>query len=131
MERSYGLGGAYQYPVIMELRYKTHARMPHVGMGQTARMSSKEIVFTADQLLEEGTKLEISIVWPAMLDCRVPLQLVVEGAVVQREDSVLTARILKYHFRTRRVSASEPLKVMVAAHAGQLLQQRPEAVCQR
>lgn len=120
MERRYTLGGAFQYPVVMELRYKTRTRVPRIGMGRTLRMSSKEIIFTTDQPLEEGTKLEISIVWPALLDRVVPLQLVVEGNVVGRQGSELTARIVRHHFRTRRVQSFSqiPLPVMVAAQQG-------------
>jgi hypothetical protein len=85
----------------MEVRYKTAGRTPRVGMGQTSRMSNSEVVFTADQPLEAGTNLEISIAWPALLNGRVALQLVVVGDVVGRRDSLTTVRIRKYHFRTR------------------------------
>jgi hypothetical protein len=101
VERRFSLAGGIQYPVNMELRYKTGGRTPRVGMGQTRRMSSNEVVFVADQALEQGTRLEISIAWPALLNERVALQLVVEGDIVGRRDSLITARIRKYHFRTR------------------------------
>lgn len=93
--------GAILYPVTMELRYKIASRTPRVGMGQTSQMSTSEVVFTADQALDPGTKLEISIAWPALLNGRVALQLVVVGDVVGSRGSLTTVRIRKYHFRTR------------------------------
>ncbi len=95
------MAGAIQYPVTMELRYKIAARTPRVGMGQTSRMSTSEVVFTADQPLDPGAKIEISIAWPALLNGRVALQLVVAGDVVGSRGSLTTVRIRKYHFRTR------------------------------
>ena len=90
-----------QYPVAMEMKYKTRARTPRVGLGKTYSMSNRDVTFTTDQPLEQGTLLEISIAWPALLNDRVALQLVVEGEVVQRQGTEMTARILKHHFRTR------------------------------
>lgn len=100
MERRFAMA-AIQYPVTMGLRYKIAGRTPRVGMGQTSRMSTNEVVFTADQPLDPGTKLEISIAWPALLNGRVALQLVVAADVVGSQGSLTTARIRKYHFRTR------------------------------
>lgn len=90
-----------QYPVAMELRYKIRARPPRVGVGQTRWMSSREVNFTADQPIERGTSLEMSIAWPALLHNRVALQLVVEAEITDFRDGTLTAHIMKHHFRTR------------------------------
>ena len=91
---------AVQYPVTLDVRYKT-ARPPRVGVGKTLQMSRTEVVFTTDTQIDPGTKLEISIAWPVVLNDRVLLQLVVTGEIVRREGSTLTATIRKHHFRTR------------------------------
>lgn len=90
-----------QYPVAMEMKYKTRAQTPRVGMGETRWMSNRDITFTTDHPMEPGTKLEISIAWPALLNGRVALQLVVESQIIRSEETQVTARILKHHFRTR------------------------------
>jgi hypothetical protein len=95
------LAGAIQYPVAMEVKYKTRARTPHVGMGETRWISSREVTFTTDHPMEPGTRLEICIAWPALLNDRVALQLVVEAEIVRGAETEMTARILKHHFRTR------------------------------
>ena len=101
MEPRMGFGGGAQYPVAMELKYKINSKTPRVGMGRTIWMSSREVVFTADQVLKDNTLLEISIAWPALLHGRVALQLVLEARVAGAEGSQMTARIMRHHFRTR------------------------------
>lgn len=101
MEPRRAFARAFQYPVTLDLRYKTSPPWPRVGVGKTLQMSSTEVVFTADTQLETGTKLEISVAWPAVLNDRVLLQLVVTGEIVRREGSTVTATIRKHHFRTR------------------------------
>ena len=90
-----------QYPLTLEVRYKIPSRKPVAGTGRTLRMSSSDVVFTAEHQIGPGTNMEIAIAWPAALDDRVLLQLIVTGEVVRREGSVLTAAIRKYRFRTR------------------------------
>lgn len=111
------MAGAIRYPVSMQLRYKTDGRIPRVGMGQTNQMSTNEVVFTADQPLDPGTKLEISIAWPALLNGRVALQLIVAGDVVASRESLTTVRIRKYHFRTRGRQTEFVQPTAVAYHA--------------
>ena len=90
-----------QYPVAMELKYKTRARTPRVGLGKTRWMSNRDVTFTTDQPMEQGTSLEISIAWPALLNDQVALQLVVEAEITSCQETEMRARILKHHFRTR------------------------------
>ena len=92
---------AVQYPVTLDIRYKTARPWPRVGVGKTLQMSNTEVVFTTDNQIEPGTKLEISVAWPAVLNDRVLLQLVVTGEIVRREGSTVTATIRKHDFRTR------------------------------
>ena len=101
MEPRLAFGQAVHYPVEMELRYKIRARTPRVGVGQTRWMSSREVNFTADQPIDRGTVLEISVAWPVLLHNRVALQLVVEAEITDFRSDTLTARIMKHHFRTR------------------------------
>lgn len=96
------------YPVRMELRFKTYDRVPCVGAGAAEQMSSRELVFRSDQPLKRGTKLELSLAWPALLDQHVLLQLVVSGEVVWSQGSILGVAIWKYHFRTRGRSVNAP-----------------------
>jgi hypothetical protein len=77
------------------------------GTGRTNLMSSTELIFGADQRLEPGMMTEISIAWPVLLDGRVRLQLVIEGAIVRSEAGLTAVQIWKYHYRTRGPWAQE------------------------
>lgn len=99
---------AVPYPITLELRYKTGHSAPLAGIGRTSQMSNREVVFTAEHLLEPGTQMEIFIAWPAVLHDRVRLQLVVDGEVIRRHGVMLTAVIRRHHFRTRGSSDPRP-----------------------
>ena len=97
-----------RYPLALQLRYKAvSADMTIFGTGRTSLMSSTELIFGADQRLEEGMKAEISIAWPVLLDGRVRLQLVIEGAIARSEGGLTAVQIWKYHYRTRGLWAQE------------------------
>jgi hypothetical protein len=119
-----------QYPVAMEVKYKTRARTPHVGMGETRWISSREVTFTTDHHMEPGTRLEICIAWPALLNDRVALQLVVEAEIVRGEETEMTAHILKHHFRTRGSwHREESVRRPVAAYTTAAAAQAEASLC--
>jgi hypothetical protein len=89
-----------KYPIELQLRYKAGHGTLH-GFGQTRMMSSKDIIFAPGGGLNPGTKAEIAIAWPLLLDGHIRLQLVLETAITGNQDGVAEARILAYHFRTR------------------------------
>jgi hypothetical protein len=70
-------------------------------------ISSKDIVFGPATGLERGMKAEIAIAWPFLLDGHIRLQLVLEATITGSEDGAAEARILSYHFRTRRPTETE------------------------
>ena len=91
-----------RFPVAMQLRYKAISRdMALFGVGRTSLMSSTELIFTSEHSMEPGMTAEISIAWPVLLDNRVRLQLILEGAIVRSEGRVAQVRIAKYYYKTR------------------------------
>jgi hypothetical protein len=103
---------ATAYPIQLDLRYKVlNPNSTVAGTGKTLEISSTGIVFTADGPIEPGTKVELSMAWPALLDNCVALQLVSEVKITGREGQTLRANIWKYNFRTRGAGArlQEPL----------------------
>jgi len=117
-----------RYPIEFQLRYKATSRNGTLhGFGQSRMISSKEIIFEPADGLEPGMKAEIAIAWPFLLDGHIRLQLVLETAITGREAGAAQARILSYHFRTRRPTETEQRPVstvvavmnrpLVAAHA--------------
>jgi hypothetical protein len=70
-------------------------------------MSSKEIIFAPGDGLEPGMKAEIALAWPFLLDGHIRLQLMVDTTITRSQDGLAEARILTYHFRTRRPVEAE------------------------
>ena len=69
--------------------------------GKTVNISSSGILFTTDQMLLPGRRLELSISWPAQLDNKCALKLVARGRVVRFEDGCAALEIMQHEFRTK------------------------------
>ena len=76
------------------------------GTSETLNISSKGVLFRADEALEPGQLVQVSLDWPARLENQIPLKLVAEGRIVRNIKGVAAMTIEKYEFRTRRVSAA-------------------------
>jgi CheY-like chemotaxis protein len=75
------------------------------GTSETLNISSKGVLFRADEALEPGQLLQISVDWPARLENQIPLKLVAEGRIVRNIKGIAAMTIEKYEFRTRRTPA--------------------------
>lgn len=85
-----------------EVRYKIHGR--HVdenGTGETLNMSSTGVLFSTDQILLPGRKIDVSISWPAELNSKCALRLVARGRVVRFGEGRAAVEIQQYEFRTQ------------------------------
>ena len=71
------------------------------GVGKTLNMSSSGILFTTDQTLLPGRRLELAISWPAQLDNKCALKLVARGRVVRFEGNAAALEIMQHEFRTK------------------------------
>jgi hypothetical protein len=76
------------------------------GLGKTLNISSSGILFTTDQTLLPGRRMELSINWPAHLDDRCALKLVARGRVVRYEGNAAAIEIIQHEFRTRSTRSS-------------------------
>ena len=61
---------------------------------------SNGVLFTTDQILLPGKRLELSISWPAQLDNKCQLKLVARGRVARLEQGKAAIEIQQYEFRT-------------------------------
>jgi hypothetical protein len=91
-----------RYPIDREVRFKVMNRKneDETGTGRTINMSSNGVLFTTDQYLIPGRRLELSISWPAQLNSKVSLKLVARGRVVRCEEGRAAIEIHQYEFRT-------------------------------
>src|SRR5579864_6143426 len=72
------------------------------GAGKTLNMSSSGVLFSTDQTLLPGRRLELAINWPAHLDNHCALKLVARGRVVRYEGNAAALEIMQHEFRTRK-----------------------------
>ncbi len=92
-----------RFPIERELRYKTLNQRAEIlaGNGKTLNISSSGVLFTSDHDLPVGTRLEVSISWPAQLNERCLLNLVARGRVTRHTKGQLALQIQQYEFRTQ------------------------------
>jgi hypothetical protein len=104
-----------RFPIEREVRYKTLSQRSEViqGSGKTLNISSSGVLFTADHDLPVGTRLEVSISWPAQLNEKCLLNLVARGRITRQESGHLALQIQQYEFRTQSISAMQPKERVV------------------
>jgi PilZ domain len=92
-----------RFPIEREVRYKTLNQRAEVvsGIGKTLNISSSGVLFTADHDLPIGTRLEVSISWPAQLNEKCLLNLVARGRVARNLGNKVALQIQQYEFRTQ------------------------------
>ena len=92
-----------RFPIEREVRYKTLNQRAEVlaGNGKTVNISSSGVLFTSDHELPVGTRLEVSISWPAQLNERCLLNLVARGRVTRYGKGQTALQIQQYEFRTQ------------------------------
>ncbi|MGH9585289.1 MAG: PilZ domain-containing protein [Bryobacteraceae bacterium] len=92
-----------RFPIEREVRYKTLNQRTETlsGLGKTLNISSSGILFTTEHDLAVGTRLEVSISWPAQLNERCLLNLVARGRVTRHDKGQLALQIQQYEFRTQ------------------------------
>lgn len=105
--------GSDRFPIEREVRYKILSKKhaEETGSGMTVNMSSNGVLFTTDQLLVPGRRLELNISWPAQLNSRVALKLVARGRVVRYEEGRAAMEIQQYEFRTQGSGQAVPQKI--------------------
>jgi hypothetical protein len=90
-----------RYPVKLTVRYRTVGRHQLVnGVGHTLNMSSGGLLVSAQHEVSAGSRLEVNVEWPLLLDGAVPLQLVAHGKVVRCGGSMFAISFVQYQFRT-------------------------------
>ena len=99
-----------RFPIEREVRYRVLNKRggEEAGDGKTVNMSSAGILFTTEQMVLPGRRLEVAINWPAQLNNKCALKLVARGRVVRFEDGRAAMEIQQYEFRTSGTGDSMP-----------------------
>jgi hypothetical protein len=91
-----------RFPIERDVRYKVLNKKSNneAGGGKTINMSSNGILFTTEHVLVPGRSLEVAVNWPAQLNQKTALKLVIRGRVVRLEPGKAAIEIQHYEFRT-------------------------------
>ncbi len=102
-----------RYPIGCAVQYRVTGRESEItgGSGRTINMSSSGILFATEDPVAPGTRIQLWVSWPAKLDHKCPMNLVLRGKVVRAEHGVVAVKIEKREFRTRGTQPSQPFEV--------------------
>src|SRR5579863_8398050 len=92
-----------RFPIEREVRFRVLNKRggEEAGEGKTLNISSSGVLFTSEQMLLPGRRLELAISWPVQLNNQVALKLVARGRVVRFEEGHAAIEIQQYEFRTQ------------------------------
>jgi len=98
-----------RFPIEVAVSFKLrhNGKIIRTGSGRTVDLSSRGVRILADINLPAGSKIELCIAWPALLEDGVALNLFVSGQVVRsggsRSENYAAIAFQRYLFRIRAV----------------------------
>jgi hypothetical protein len=101
-----------RFAIERELRYKILNKKSgdETGTGKTINLSSTGVLFTTEQMLLPGRRIEVSISWPAQLNNKCALRLVARGRVVRFDNGKAAIEIQQYEFKTQAKAPLTPIQ---------------------
>ena len=87
-------------------RFPSNAQTQYIltgirGQAVTSDISSGGVFLKTDRVLPVSKQIQVFIDWPALLDQRCPLRLVITGKVLRSDESGSAIGIIRYDFRIR------------------------------
>jgi hypothetical protein len=91
-----------RYDFQMDVRFSYAERgVTYVGAGVTVDLSGGGVRFLTDTPPPVGTKAELRIAWPFLLQGSCRLELVVWGSILSTREGCTVLKVSRYEFRTR------------------------------
>lgn len=101
-----------RYPVRLSARYRSLDPIGKLdGVGTTVNISSSSLLLACQHEIPVGTRMEVMLDWPSLLESTIPLQLATVGRVTRSGPSTFAIEFERYQFRTMR---SRPLAAPLA-----------------
>jgi hypothetical protein len=89
--------GARRFPFQSPVRYRSRDRDSRFGT--TINLSGSGVLFTSDDPLRDGQRVQVTVDWPVMRPGGIPLVLDILGQVVRREADRVAVKVRKYEIR--------------------------------
>ena len=92
-----------RFQIEQEVRYKMlyGQRIAETGVGKTMNISSGGVWLTTENMLTTGMPVELSMIWPVLLNDSCPMKLMIYGCVVRSNERGAAVAIERYEFRTQ------------------------------
>jgi hypothetical protein len=92
-----------RFPLQLAVSYRTFNPAACSGSSplKSVNISSNGLLFEDNGTLQPGQRVQVSLEWPARLDQRIPLNLVVEGRILRSGNGLAVLKIFKHEFKTR------------------------------
>ncbi|MGD1069096.1 MAG: PilZ domain-containing protein [Bryobacteraceae bacterium] len=92
-----------RFPLRLALSYRTlnPASGQCSSSARTVNISSSGLLFEDHGSLHPGQHVLVSVEWPARLDHRIPLNLILEGRIVWAANGYAAMRVHRHEFKTR------------------------------
>jgi hypothetical protein len=87
------------FPINLPVRYKTGYKTGSSGAGRVVNIGSTHVMVACTHRLRVGTPVELVIEWPARLEGRIPIHLMMCGAVVRVDISGFAVGYCQYRFQ--------------------------------
>lgn len=87
-----------RFPITAQAQYIVAGTR---GQAITADISSGGVFLKLQENLPIGKRIQVFIDWPALLDQRCPLRLVITGKILRNDDAGAAVGIIRYDFRIR------------------------------
>lgn len=107
-----------RFPIEMDLNYRVGTKPAEWIAGRTVNISSSGILVRTDYSPVRGSKVQLTLAWPRLLDNRVPLRLVVDGHVVRSGAGQVAVTVQRFEFRTAREPGRAELETVPAVASG-------------
>lgn len=92
----------------MRFRLLDGGRAGETCRGTTLNMASRGLLVATDRRLPEGASVELAVEWPARLNSRAGLKLVIHGSVIRSGEGTLAVLIRKHEFRLAGANKAAP-----------------------
>lgn len=92
-----------RFPITVPAQFIVAANR---GQAMTADISSGGVRLQTELTLPVGRQIQVSIDWPALLDQRCPLRLVIAGRILRSGAEGTAIGIIRYDFRIRSKRAT-------------------------
>jgi hypothetical protein len=101
-----------RFPLRLAVKYRSigSSSLSDWADGESVNISSTGVLFTSREAVPPGQIIEAFVAWPVFLDKRVPLKLVLSGAIVRCAGDHTAMHFQRYEFKTCHTPSELTLK---------------------